>query len=399
MAPKVPSHLLKDFVYDLPEGRIATHPAEPRDSSKLLYYHGEIAHREFSELPLLLPERSLLIYNETRVIPARLLFAHAQKRIEVFLLKPLQADWSVWEVMVGNRRKFKEGDELKLERELGGKVLGLKVRWAEREKDQLYLEGIGASVAEAIEELGRVPLPPYIKRDAEERDRADYQTVFARMRGAVAAPTASLHFTERVLDAIKAKGHMMQALTLHVGAGTFKPVDVADVSAHEMHSERYEISTALLDALGGERPVVALGTTSMRVLESLYYIGAKILAGEENPERIYKEDGYDARYAGYAVAEAMQALRKYVTEKGGVLQGETSIFIVPGFEFRVVRGLVTNFHQPGSTLLLLVAAFVGEDWKEIYRQGIAGGYRFLSYGDANLLWPEKNYHVHGSVGQ
>lgn len=427
--PKVPALKVADFDYDLPTSRIAFEAVEPRDSSKLLVYGSEggvdlgDGHREkvdvvdeigpkkgvldlrFSGLLDVLDDGDFLVANDTKVIPARL---HGKvvgggQAVEVFLLNPLNPEWSLWEAMVGNRRKFKEGaclavGDVDLEKGALGDEMGglLKIEWHDREKNQVRLilpEGFDGFV-DAIEHFGKVPLPPYIERELNVDDKDRYQAIFAQNAGAVAAPTASLHFTDRLKEALLLKGVGFGYLTLHVGAGTFKPMTSELASDHEMHSERFEITVDMLDALilameSGKR-VVSIGTTVMRVLESIYYIGCRMKLGIWEG-RVNSTDGYDANLTFFngeriELAEAMRVLRKEVSDLGGVLRGETQIFIVEGFEFRVVDGLITNFHQPKSTLLMLVSAFCGGRWRDIYKHAMGNGYRFLSYGDGSLLW-------------
>jgi S-adenosylmethionine:tRNA ribosyltransferase-isomerase len=427
--PKVPALKVADFDYDLPTSRIAFEAVEPRDSSKLLVYGSEggvdlgDGHREkvdvvdeigpkkgvldlrFSGLLDVLDDGDFLVANDTKVIPARL---HGKvvgggQAVEVFLLNPLNPEWSLWEAMVGNRRKFKEGaclavGDVDLEKEALGDEMGglLKIEWHDREKNQVRLilpEGFDGFV-DAIEHFGKVPLPPYIERELNVDDKDRYQAIFAQNAGAVAAPTASLHFTDRLKEALLLKGVGFGYLTLHVGAGTFKPMTSELASDHEMHSERFEITVGMLDALilameSGKR-VVSIGTTVMRVLESIYYIGCRMKLGIWEG-RVNSTDGYDENLTFFdgeriELAEAMRVLRKEVSDVGGVLRGETQIFIVEGFEFRVVDGLITNFHQPKSTLLMLVSAFCGGRWRDIYGYAMGNGYRFLSYGDGSLLW-------------
>ena len=427
--PKVPALKVADFDYDLPTSRIAFEAVEPRDASKLLVYGSEggvdlgDGHREkvdvvdeigpkkgvldlrFSGLLDVLDDGDFLVANDTKVIPARL---HGKvvgggQAVEVFLLNPLNPEWSLWEAMVGNRRKFKEGaclavGDVDLEKEALGDEMGglLKIEWHDREKNQVRLilpEGFDGFV-DAIEHFGKVPLPPYIERELNVDDKDRYQAIFAQNAGAVAAPTASLHFTDRLKEALLLKGVGFGYLTLHVGAGTFKPMTSELASDHEMHSERFEITVGMLDALivameSGKR-VVSIGTTVMRVLESIYYIGCRMKLGI-GEGRVNSTDGYDANLTFFngeriEMVEAMRVLRKEVSDLGGVLRGETQIFIVEGFEFRVVDGLITNFHQPKSTLLMLVSAFCGGRWRDIYKHAMGNGYRFLSYGDGSLLW-------------
>jgi len=444
--PKVPALKVADFDYDLPTSRIAFEAVEPRDASKLLVYGtepnptsipqspgpesaddlvnrgraevnvlGEIGPKKgvldlrFSELLDVLDDGDFLVANDTKVIPARL---HGKvvgggQAVEVFLLNPLNPEWSLWEAMVGNRRKFKDGACLavgEMDVENGamegfqGEALQgmLRIEWHDREKNQVRLilpEGLDGFV-DAIEHFGKVPLPPYIERELTADDKDRYQAIFAQNAGAVAAPTASLHFTDRLKDELLLKGVGFGYLTLHVGAGTFKPMTSELASDHDMHSERFEVTLGMLDALivameSGKR-VVSIGTTVMRVLESLYFMGCR-MKQDCWEGKVNSTDGYDhslTMFGGERIemVEAMRVLRKEVSDLGGVLRGETQIFIVEGFEFRVVDGLITNFHQPKSTLLMLVSAFCGGRWRDIYEHAMGKGYRFLSYGDGSLLW-------------
>lgn len=384
----LPSLKMSDYTYDLPEQRIAMFPAEPRDSSRLLIFQNQtIRDAVFTDLPDALPEGSLLIFNDSKVIPARLICRKDQARIEVFLLKPLKSDWTEWHCLVGNRRKFKDGDTL----ELGipdGNNTQLRISWLNREENAIRLEAsAGNTIPELLEKLGKVPLPPYIHRDVNAEDKHWYQTVFAANPGAVAAPTASLHFTDELLQRLRDRGFGMTKLTLHVGAGTFKPVTAETSDQHDIHTERFEVTSeviqSLLDSTG---PVVASGTTALRALESLYYLGTGILVGKADPEYIEPRVGYNPDRNKWPLEQALQAAKSYVDSKGGFLAGESAIYIMPGYKFKTVSALITNFHQPGSTLLLLVSAFIGDNWKGIYAHALKNDYRFLSYGDASLLF-------------
>ncbi len=390
MKPDFPEISLSSFTYDLPADRIAMFPAHPKDTSKLLCWdQGNISHHIFRDLPEILDHRHFLVFNNTRVIPARLLFpAGSDRTIEVFLLNPLNPHWTAWECQIGGRKKFREDMELRVSTGHEGKELWLTASWISRDRNEIRLNCTdGYSIAEALDIFGKTPLPPYIKRAANAEDVRDYQTVFARNPGAVAAPTASLHFTPEVLLALKEKNIGSDYLTLHVGLGTFKPVTAATAAEHDMHAERYVVTAEFLDKLlnASDTIIVAGGTTAMRLLESLYFAGAGVLSGRESPLAIEKDAGFDADLKQYETQQALAALRDMAVARGGFLEGSTAIFIVPGFDFRICSGLITNFHQPGSTLLLLVAAFVGEDWRKLYDTAMSGEYRFLSYGDASLL--------------
>ena len=396
-AAHIPALPVAEFDYDLPSERIAFEAMEPRDASKLLIYKGgEVVESRFSSLDQELHQGDMLVANDTKVIPARL---HGKvsggASVEVFLLNPLDAGWTQWEVMVGNRRKFKEAETVIVESEAGW----LRIVWLDRERNRIEMSHSSefATIQDAIEALGAVPLPPYIERDVREGDKARYQAIFAQHAGAVAAPTASLHFTEALKERLMHKGVEFGYLTLHVGAGTFKPMTAEYANQHDMHAERFAVGVDLLNGLteaegaeGKARRVVAIGTTSMRVLESLYFVGCRLIHGCWEG-MVYSGDGYDL---GLRMREgkeismemSMRALRDFAVSGGGVVHGQTQIFILEGFEFRVVKGLITNFHQPKSTLLMLISAFVRGDWRRIYGFAMAREYRFLSYGDGSLLW-------------
>lgn len=387
--PDIPFSSLQ---YTLSEDRIAVRPLDQRDASRLLVYNGSISDHVFSELPDILPQNALLIGNDTRVIPARIHFHISTGAVvEIFLLEPLNAQWTIWRVMVGNRKKFRDGDVLSAEAGDKNKV-GLKAMWYHREAGIVRLEpDEGMTMHEAIDVFGKIPLPPYIRREADEEDRSRYQTVFGQVPGAVAAPTASLHFSEPLMEELSIRGYGPGFITLHVSAGTFKPVTADSTRGHVMHHEHYTVSLQLLEtvaaALRDGRCIIPIGTTSMRVLESLYYIGSNLLMKLPRPFDIRPEAGYNPIYGRFTTEEAISALHSYAQKEEGSVSGVTSIFILPGFTFRISGGIITNFHQPGSTLIALVAAFLGEDWKKVYAHALERGYRFLSYGDSSLLLP------------
>ncbi|KAA0990081.1 S-adenosylmethionine:tRNA ribosyltransferase-isomerase [Dyadobacter aurulentus] len=394
---------LEDYVYDLPNERIAHYPLEVRDQSKLLVYqNGSIQHRQFSDLPAQLPANTLLVFNNTRVIPAR---AHFQKPtgavIEILLLHPelptriiqdamLVSRQCVWECMIGNKKRWKTGETLSTDIEIGSQEVKLEVAYVDYAKNHVQLSwSADFTFLEIIKALGEIPLPPYLNRDTEEADKQTYQTVYAHHDGAVAAPTAGLHFTDRVFEQLESKGIRSSFLTLHVGAGTFLPIKVESVTAHQMHSEQVVFSRKLIgDLLASVEMIVPVGTTSLRSLESLYWFGVKLFRKETEEFGIEKLYPYHA--AEKVLPSPVEALREVANfmDKNNLeqLTGETEIFIFPGYHFQLCKGLVTNFHQPGSTLILLVAAFVGKDWKQIYTEAFEKNYRFLSYGDSSLLW-------------
>lgn len=397
---------LEDYTYELPDDRIAAFPLDRRDESKLLVYRrGDIAHRVFNQLPAYVPPGSLLVFNDTRVIPARLYFRRASGAlIEIFLLQPQSLDQSIhaimgargnctWRCMIGNKKRWKEGEALAGEIQMPEGAVAVRAVLADREAQEVRFEWAPAHYrfAELLPHLGEIPLPPYLNRKATERDKTQYQTVYARKEGAVAAPTAGLHFTEAVLDSLARQGVGLDYITLHVGAGTFQPIKAENVIRHPMHAEQIIFTRRNLEQLAQSAgQVIAVGTTSMRALESLYWYGVKLLAGQAGPhvfvEKLYPY-GHDPQ-ALPAAGEVFAAIGAYMEAHGlDEIFGETEILIVPGYPFRVCKGLITNYHQPGSTLILLVAAFVGEDWRRIYGEALAGGYRFLSYGDSSLLLP------------
>lgn len=389
---------IQEYTYELPEGRIAFQPLAQRDESKLLVYRsGEIEHHVFKDLESFLPKKSLLIFNDTKVIPARL---HFQKEsgaeIEIFLLNPvapekllaiamLSKNKCTWQCTIGNLKRWKDGQTLS--KTIGDVVLTASL--INRSEGIVEFTWAGdQTFSEVISEAGVTPLPPYIKRAAAQEDLTRYQTIYSHHEGAVAAPTAGLHFTERVFKSLQQKEIEHDFLTLHVSAGTFQPVKVDNVLEHTMHYEQVSISKQLIDSLldSGKTPI-AVGTTSMRTLESLYWFGVKLIADPKASFNITQTDPYELP-SSITTQAALEAVVKYLTTNGlSNVTGVTSIFIYPGYQFRICKGLITNFHQPGSTLMLLVAAFIGKNWKEVYEQALGNNYRFLSYGDSSLLLP------------
>ncbi len=400
---EIPTIDLKDYEYTLPEDRIAKFPLEKRDSSQLLEYRkGTIQHHHFFNLPDLLDADSLLVYNNTKVIPARLIFQRQTgARIEVFLLQPIAPSRImseimtskkpvVWETMIGNLKKWKEEETLQGIIQIDAQEVILSARLVNRGLMQVEFSWNDSEIAfvDLVEACGETPLPPYLNRKAEENDKSRYQTVYSEKEGAVAAPTAGLHFTEEVFDALRKKGIQEAALTLHVSAGTFQPIKVKAVEEHPMHSEQLEIKRETIEKLflhSGK--VVAVGTTSVRTLESMYWYGVQLIENQGNRFEIEKLAPYVSRAYCPTRKEALQAILNEMEQSNSdTLFGTTSIFIFPGYKFQLVDGLITNFHQPGSTLVLLIAALVGEDWKKIYQEALDSDYRFLSYGDSSLLW-------------
>ena len=394
---------IEDFNYELPDERIAKYPLPMRDASKLLYYDGIVPKEmKFTDMPSLLPDGSMMVFNDTKVVPARLHFQRdSGAHIEIFCLEPVIPEEYVsmfavtdrcrWKCIVGNVKRWKN-DTLSLynpESDPEVETMSLKADLVERQGETSIVEfswSNGAPFSKVLEVCGSIPIPPYLNRDTEDVDLERYQTLYARFRGSVAAPTAGLHFTESVLGEIRAKGIETETVCLHVGAGTFLPVKSSLVAEHTMHREPFVITLSLLEKLVSKRgKLVSVGTTSVRTLESLYYIGVKCIETGV-PADVAQWEPYEREYS-HSTEEALNALIAYMKSKSLTeLQLGTRIIIVPGYKFRLVDVLVTNFHQPQSTLLLLVSAFVGGNWKGIYDYALAHDFRFLSYGDSSLLF-------------
>ena len=395
---------IAEYDYPLPDERIAKYPLAERDTSKLLLYKGgEIIEENFANLPSFIPQGALMVFNNTRVIQARLRFRkETGAQIEVFCLEPEQpADYQqmfqetkecVWQCLVGNSSRWKSG-VLSQVINIGGVDVTLSVERVSSAAVNLvrfFWDG-GFTFAELLEAAGELPIPPYLNRKTEENDKNTYQTVYSKVKGSVAAPTAGLHFTPAVLSALDAVGVQRGEVTLHVGAGTFKPVKSELIADHEMHEEYIEVQRSLLERLvaaGGA--AVAVGTTSVRTLESLYFLGEKVSenpAIEESELCVGQWEPYNREHT-LSTVEALTALLQWLDAKGlDRVHSHTRIMIAPGYKFRIVKAIVTNFHQPKSTLLLLVSAFIGGNWRKVYDYALANGFRFLSYGDSSLLIP------------
>ena len=402
MIKKQPTINLQDYQYYLPDEKIAQYPIENRDHSKLLYYdRGKVKHKHFTDIVNLLPEKSTLFFNNTKVIPARLYFHKASgAQIEIFLLKPqlpsevlsivMEARQNVtWECMVGNYRKWKEGTVLSRKFDKGPDTFTLQAAIIDRDSKLIRFswDNEALSFAEIVSLAGQVPLPPYLNRKATEADKPRYQTVYSKKEGAVAAPTAGLHFTNDILTQLEQQDIRKGFLTLHVSAGTFQPIKATNITDHPMHAEQMVVSLQnIQQILSATGQIIAVGTTSMRTLESLYWFGVRLLNDNEDfaigkLEPYQKNDLPGRKKAFEAILQWMH--RHQLKE----IIGTTEIFIFPGYQFHVCDGLVTNFHQPGSTLILLVAALIGDDWKKVYSAALENDYRFLSYGDSSLLLP------------
>lgn len=395
---------IADYDYPLPDERIAKFPLAERDQSKLLVYRGsEIAESQFFHLPELLPEGAMLLFNNTKVIHARLFFRKPTgSLIEIFCLEPWQQPVATafeqrtrctWLCYIGNNKKWKEGP---LEREFKIQNSEFKITASRRNAvGEAWLVDFqwtgNISFAELIDNVGVIPLPPYLHREAEESDNTRYQTVYAHYEGSVAAPTAGLHFTDRLLDELRAKGFKTEYITLHVGAGTFKPVSADTIGEHTMHVEQVQIHRSNLEHIIAHlgRPIIPVGTTTVRTLESVYWFGVQL---ENNPDlqsmHVLQWDPYKLESLGISTLQAyhnvLQWMQRHDTD---TLFGDTQLLIAPGYKYHVVCGLITNFHQPRSTLLLLVSALIGDDWRRCYRYALDHGFRFLSYGDSCLLLP------------
>lgn len=413
---------ISDYNYDLPDSRIAKFPVSPRDTSKLLVYrHGEISDDIFYNLPKYLPEKSLMVFNNTKVIQARMHFRkETGALIEVFLMEPAApTDYELmfqtrgecsWLCMVGNLKKWKEGSLVRTF-DVAGSTINFK---ATMRRDIIDAKSGGTnywvdfawdnpqvSFAEILDAVGELPIPPYLNRETQDSDKTTYQTVYSKIKGSVAAPTAGLHFTDKVLAAIDAAGVRREELTLHVGAGTFKPVKSEEIDGHTMHTEyvcvRRDTLQTLLDY---DCCAIAVGTTSVRTLESLYYMGVKL---EANPDAA-EEDLHVCQWEPYEKADGtpvggnlvdgitpQKAISNIIAwlDKNNLktLHSSTQIIIAPGYEYKIVKVLVTNFHQPQSTLLLLVSAFLKGDWHNVYDYALSHDFRFLSYGDSSILIP------------
>lgn len=398
----IPQIKIEDYNYPLDDSRIAKYPLAERDASKLLHYKdATVQEYTFRDLPSLLPASALMVFNDTKVVPARMFFQRETgAHIEIFCLEPVSppeyntifasTESCRWKCVVGNLKRWKN-DVLSLINtadDIDIAELALRASLVQKEGNTAVVEftwNTGIPFSNVLDMAGNVPIPPYLNRDTEAIDLERYQTLYARVRGSVAAPTAGLHFTQRVLDGIAAKGIDINDVCLHVGAGTFLPVKSSNVADHPMHREPFVVSVELLKKLRDRnRPVIAVGTTSVRTLESLYYAGVDCIENGA-PKDIGQWVPYEREYP-YSIEESLEALIEYLQSNGlEELKLGTRIIIVPGFRFRLVDYLVTNFHQPESTLILLVSAFVKGDWRRIYDYALAHGFRFLSYGDSSLL--------------
>jgi S-adenosylmethionine:tRNA ribosyltransferase-isomerase len=399
---------IQDFNYHLPDDKIAKFPLPVRDESKLLVYKNDtIKTCVFNSIHQEIPSNSFVVFNNTKVVEARLLFTNSNgATIEIFCLEPsnsyndittamLQKKQVQWKCLVGKAKKWKPNEIL-----VGqvitpnGTTLTLQAVLVEKRNDYFLIQFdwnvFDLSFAEVLHIAGSIPLPPYLKREVEEQDKQTYQTTYAKHDGSVAAPTAGLHFTERVFNSFKAKHIQHQFVTLHVGAGTFKPVKASTMHEHDMHAEFIEVEVAFIETLINQHqnPVIVVGTTSLRTIESLYWLGIKIITNKisDNILELKQWDAYELN-ENINVSDALQALLDYATQnKLNKILAKTQIIIAPGYKLKIANAIITNFHQPCSTLILLIASIVGDDWRKIYDYALQNEFRFLSYGDSSLLW-------------
>ena len=409
---------INNYTYSLPEGSIAKYPLAERDASKLLIYkEGEITEDIYKNITAHIPEESLLVFNNTRVVEARLLFQKLTGGvIEIFCLEPheqyagitsamLQKGNVLWQCLVGGVSKWKQGQVLEKRIQQGGQEIILKAAYIEKRNDLFIIElswsPVELSFAEVLHHAGAIPLPPYIKRAVEEADSERYQTVYAQADGSVAAPTAGLHFTETIFNSLKEKNIQTDFVTLHVGAGTFKPVKSNTMQEHDMHAEWVDVSKTTIENIikNLDNNIIPVGTTSLRTIESLYWLGRRselrsgFMNGTGVPLSISQWEPYETNTKDISAKDSLQTLLSWMNDnKLDRLIARTQILIAPGYQFKIVKGLVTNFHQPQSTLLLLVAALIGDNWRKVYDHALQNDFRFLSYGDGSLLWLNKTLH-------
>jgi len=407
MIKNMPDISIQAFDYELPDSHIAFFPSQKRDESRLLVHQqGHTSHDSFQNLPEIVPTNSLFVFNNTKVIPARIqLNKKSGTNIEIFLLKPVEDQVPTqkameqtkeirWECLVGNKKRWKLGEILTKNLDLSGKLVDLSFQWLERESNQILIRwNSDHSFASILNEIGKIPLPPYMERDTELSDQDRYQTVFSKELGAVAAPTASLHFTSEILDRLSSKGIQQSFLTLHVGAGTFLPVKEDEIRNHPMHREQLIFERDfIVQLLNHKGTYIPVGTTAMRALESLYWSGVWVMEQNEIPVNglvIPKEFAYHNREE-IPNDEALSALLDFMDRNQQTQwMAQTELLIMPSYRFRFCDALITNFHQPKSTLLVLVSALIGDAWKEIYADAVEKNYRFLSYGDACLFFKKE----------
>lgn len=401
---------ISDYDYDLPDNKVAKFPLKNRDQSKLLYYrNGEIKSYIFDELPTLIPNGSMLVFNNTKVIHARLFFKKSTgSKIEILCLSPIQPkEYTInfaqtksvtWKCMIGNARRWKNNP---LNMQIAGRkglvtFVATKIKSLNQEYEiEFSWDNVEYTFSEILEEAGNLPIPPYLGREAEKSDEQTYQTIYSKSEGSIAAPTAGLHFSENVLNEMRERDVTLSEVTLHVGAGTFKPVKANNINEHTMHAELISVSKETISKiLKLEEKLIVIGTTSLRTIESLYYIGVKLLKNQEDNKHtrdfiVEQWEPYDDKNNGFTKQESLQAIYEYLEHnKLNEIVALTKIIIIPGYKMKFADAIITNFHQPKSTLLLLISALVGKSWKTIYNYALENDFRFLSYGDSSLLWIE-----------
>lgn len=408
--PLIPSINVQEFNYELPQERIALEPTKQRDGSRLMVYkESKILHSNYSTIAEFLPDHAHLFFNDTKVIAARLLFKkNTGTTIEIFLLEPLDGNYeqlhkvhaTSWKCLVGGSKKWKQNESLTIEINTDQFKTRLTAKRIEKAENYTAIEFTWdqpVSFSDLIKATGQIPLPPYIKRETKEEDKTRYQTVYAKEEGSVAAPTAGLHFTPTIFESLTNKGIEKSFLTLHVGAGTFKPVTASSIAEHQMHEEYFEVEKNTIAVLSDSNKLrVAVGTTSLRTLESLYWIGLQLMQEKDTPNlhslQLHQWDHFHWQEDELINTSQVFKFLHDLMEQQNVtkLIGHTGICITPGYSFKVIDALITNFHQPQSTLLLLIAAIVGDEWRNIYQVALEEGYRFLSYGDGSILFLNKH---------
>ena len=393
---------IEDYSYDLPDNRIAKYPLKQRDQSQLLVYNkGEISKDRFVSIDQYIDSKTTCVFNNTKVIQARLkFFKETGAQIEIFCLEPIepsdyvlafqQTERITWKCIVGNLKKWKDQDLKKIISIQNTEVELIASKIQSQGNTQVIVFSWNNSdftFSEILENIGATPIPPYLKRESENIDKERYQTVYSKLKGSVAAPTAGLHFTENVLNKLKEKQIKIEEVTLHVGAGTFTPVKSETINKHEMHTEHFVVRKENLENLLNSEKIAAVGTTSVRTIESIYWLGVKLLTTKDFKPHISQWEAYKLN-DNISKKKALESLLKYMESNSITeLHASTQIMIFPGYKFRLVDLLITNFHQPNSTLLLLIAAFIGDDWKKVYDFALNNDFRFLSYGDSSILIP------------
>ena len=392
---------IEDYTYNLPDERIAKYPIEQRDLSKLLIYNkGKLEKNVFNHIHQYVDSKSTLVFNNTKVIQARLkFFKETGAQIEIFCLEPIepsdyviafqQTEKITWKCIVGNLKKWKDLDLVKII-SINNQEIELVARKKSQEGNaqiiEFYWNNTNYTFSEILENIGVTPIPPYLNRESESLDKDRYQTVYSKLKGSVAAPTAGLHFTNEALNKLQKNGVDIEEITLHVGAGTFKPVKSETINEHEMHTEHFVVNKSTIIKLLNSEKIVAVGTTSVRTIESIYWIGARLFHKNKFDAHLSQWEAY--QIPSCTKKEALQKLLDYLLKNNlNEVNASTQIMIFPGYEFKMLNALITNFHQPKSTLLLLIAAFIGSDWKRVYDYALKNDFRFLSYGDSSMLIP------------